>query len=135
MDTKSKQISNDFAILLYIYEQTEIQKEIVNFSKIVKETQFDQKIASKSVDRLYDNLMIDASWQKIENGYWAYCFSVSDEFKGFAKALYNVTEHYCEKKTHKTESKNIVEMIEKRNIEKHNDAKEIKSSKKENEFK
>jgi hypothetical protein len=110
MITKQKVLSDDFHVLVYIYEQTEIYKNNVYFKKIIEETGMKQNVVSKSIDRLYDKMMIDASWARREDGCWAYCFTVSDSFMGFTKGLYNATEALVEQE----ESKNVVEKIKTR---------------------
>ena len=132
----NQKISDDFAVLLYIYEQTEIKNQTVYFSKIVKDTQIEKIKVSRAIDKLYDHMMIDAEWKKYKKENWAYCYSVSDEIMGFAKGLYNVTKRSCDEKNNKnSEIKNFAKMIENSNKDKQDELKEIKLDKKENEFK
>ena len=110
MITKQRVLSNDFHVLVYIYEQTEIYKNNVYFKKIIEETGMEQNVVSKSIDRLYDKMMIDADWARREDGCWAYCYTVSDSFMGFTKGLYNNMEDLINYE----ESKNVVETIKTR---------------------
>lgn len=136
-------LSNDFVVLFYIYEQTEIYKRNICFSQIIKEIDLKQKTVNKSIDRLYDCLMIDAEWKKVEDGNWAYCFSVSENFKGFTKGLYNAVEKAnSDEKSKSEEIKNIMMKVEGNKKEKAlkkdvelKENKETETSKKENEFK
>ena len=129
MGDKFKILSNEFEVLVYIYEQTEIEKRNICFSQIVEETELEKQVVSRTIDRLYDHMMIDAEWKKIESGEWRYCFSVSEEMRGFTHGLYNVTQRLSSDEIIKNVEKDIVSKKEKKEV------KRKVITKKENEFK
>lgn len=91
-------MGRDFSILLYIYEQTEINKKNICFSNIAENNKYYSKNdVSLALDKLYDIRAIDINWAKIDGKYASY-YSVSDDFKPFTKGLYNVTKEANNKK-------------------------------------
>ncbi len=133
MTIKKQRLSDDFEVLLYIYEQTEINNTNIYFKKIVEQTGMKQNVVSKSIDRLYDKMMIDAAWARKEDGCWAYCFRVSDSFMGFTKGLYNATQELSKDE----KNKDIIENIRERKADKEGTISKVVASaksQKENEF-
>jgi DNA-binding transcriptional ArsR family regulator len=90
---KGKVLSNDFQVCVEIYDYSNVKKEKIWFSKLVKVMSGDlsSSTISKSIDRLFDLGMIDGDWEKVE-GRWTRTFRISGEAEGFVKSLYDVTQ-------------------------------------------
>ena len=89
-NNEEEQLSNDFKVLLYIYEQTEIEKRNVYYSRIVEETKMGKRIVSKAIFKMLDISLIYGHVAQIEDGYQAYCFFVDPDFLSYVHGLYNV---------------------------------------------
>ena len=92
MITKKQILSTDFCALIQIYEDTEIKKEPTYFTKLLKETGLPSMQLHKSLDRLYDKIMIDMQIVKTEDGKQTMGFTISENFLPFTEGLYKATE-------------------------------------------
>lgn len=92
MKFKGRVLSNDFLVCVRIYEYNE-KGEKVWFSKLAKgmDGELTRSTVSKCLDRLFDRGMIDGGWEKVD-GRWTRTLSVTCDFRGFVKSLYDVTE-------------------------------------------
>ena len=98
MRQKEQVLSNDFQVCTKIYEFNKNSEDIW-YSKLVKvmNGSMSQSTISKSLDRLFDRGMIDGDWKKVDGNRWTRTFKITDEFEGFIKGLYEVTEEYKER--------------------------------------
>jgi len=92
MTDKKIELSIDFKVVLEIYKYTEIYKEQIYFSKLLKKTNLSRSELSKSIDKLYDKIMIDTQIETLKDGEKVVCFMISKNFLPFVKGLYNVIE-------------------------------------------
>ena len=98
MITKDQILSTDFCVLVQIYEDTEVKKEPAYFTKLLKETNLSSMQVNKSLDRLYDKIMIDMQIVKTEDGKQTMGFTISENFLPFTEGLYNATENFINEK-------------------------------------
>ena len=114
MITRDKILSTDFQVLLHIYEDN-IRKIPATFTRLMQQTELSRMQLGKSIDRLYDKIMIDAKptvikQQKLQqyfeekvlnkevsvNKIQCMSFYISENFLPFTKGLYNATEDLTE---------------------------------------
>ena len=91
------QVDNEFALLLYIYEETELKNQMVNFTKIknnflATDSLVALRKASHWLDEMTDQGMLTGSWQK-DNASYSYCYFIDKDFLGFTEVLYNFVDH------------------------------------------
>lgn len=107
--TQKNSISNDFAVLLKIYEITEIEHDLVYFTKLVEKTGYDRLAVSRNVDKLFDLGMIYGDWNYVyAESVWERTFHVEPDALPFVKSLFNCSlkNKNTEKKETKIENQN-----------------------------
>ena len=81
-------LSKEFELLIYIYEQTIINKEVVierelpTKFKLMTSTEI-----SRSIDRFYDRCMIDFNY----DNNLGRCITIEEDFLPYIKGLYNAS--------------------------------------------
>jgi len=77
-------------VVIEIYKYCIIKKEPLYYSKLVDllKDEISKSNVSKSIDFLTDICMIDAEFQPVEDGKWARCFSVDEDYEPFLEGLY-----------------------------------------------
>ena len=86
-----KDLSTIYYILVKIYKYTEIKKEPIYFSKILKDVNLPKSHLSTYISWMYDKIMIDSHEYKLKDGSKVLGFVVSKNFLPFVKGLYNTT--------------------------------------------
>ena len=112
MITKKQILSTDFCALIQIYEDTEIKKEPTYFTKLLKETGLPSMQLHKSLDRLYDKIMIDMQVVKIEGGDQVIGFTISEDFLPFTEGLYKATEEVINEQQVSPDTKKYEKAVE-----------------------
>lgn len=83
-------IANEYLVLLQIYEATEINNEIIYYSKLAKKCEkfgLEKAFVDPIIDILYDNRFIDMKWENF-NGIFSYNLSVDEGLLPFTRILY-----------------------------------------------
>lgn len=93
MTTKKSILSKDFQVLLQVYEDIFVKNEKTYRNKLAQETGFSELEVDKSLDKMYDRLMIDYKIMKVENEQ-RMCVVIENDFLPFTRGLYNATEQF-----------------------------------------
>lgn len=85
-------LNEDFRVILQIFEASRKKKEKVTLSKLLDsfEGRISESRISESLDRLFDEGILSAKFQKINNK-WARVFYISGEAETFVQNIYNQT--------------------------------------------
>jgi len=83
-------LGKDLEVALQIYDISNVKKEPVYFSKLVKilDGRVSRNRISKALDRLFDDGILTAEFKKV-NKKWARVYNVSGEAEGFIESIYD----------------------------------------------
>lgn len=90
MAIKKDILGKDLEVALQIYDISNVKKEPVYFSKLVKilDGRVSRNRISKALDRLFDDGILTAEFKKV-NKKWARVYNVSGEAEGFIESIYD----------------------------------------------
>lgn len=83
-------IANQYLVLLQIYEATEVNNEVIYYSKLAKRCEkfgLEPEYVSPIIDMLYDNVFINMDWKSV-GGVYSYNLKVDEGLLPFTKILY-----------------------------------------------
>jgi len=83
-------LGKDLEVALQIYDTSNVNKEPVYFSKLVKilDGRISRNRISQALDRLFDDGILTAEFKKV-NKKWARVYNVSGEAEGFIESIYD----------------------------------------------
>jgi DNA-binding transcriptional ArsR family regulator len=83
-------LGKDLEVALQIYDISNVKKEPVYFSKLVKilDGRVSRNRISQALDRLFDDGILTAEFKKV-NKKWARVYDVSGEAEGFIESIYD----------------------------------------------
>ena len=90
MAIKKDILGKDLEVALQIYDISNVKKEPVYFSKLVKilDGRVSRNRISQALDRLFDDGILTAEFKKV-NKKWARVYNVSGEAEGFIESIYD----------------------------------------------
>lgn len=90
MAIKKDILGKDLEVALQIYDISNVKKEPVYFSKLVKilDGRVSRNRISQALDRLFDDGILTAEFKKV-NKKWARVYDVSGEAEGFIESIYD----------------------------------------------
>lgn len=90
MAIKKDILGKDLEVALQIYDVSNVKKEPVYFSKLVKilDGRVSRNRISQALDRLFDDGILTAEFKKV-NKKWARVYNVSGEAEGFIESIYD----------------------------------------------
>lgn len=90
MAIKKDILGKDLEVALQIYDISNVKKEPIYFSKLVKilDGRVSRNRISQALDRLFDDGILTAEFKKV-NKKWARVYDVSGEAEGFIQSIYD----------------------------------------------
>ncbi len=101
-------LSDDFKVLMTIYEQTIIHGEKINFSELYKLVKLKPDNINKSLEQLISRDIIYMRYAYLNPDKRSMCYFVADRFVPFSKGIYDVLEkkgNQQEKEQQKSDNK------------------------------
>lgn len=86
---RNELLKDDFRVMLQVFDTSNKNKGHMTLSKLFKifDGRIDREVVSQSIDRLFDEGILSAKYEKMNNK-WVRIYFIAGEAEGFVESVY-----------------------------------------------